>query len=502
MGANLADLVQNAAIRRPTGVAIVTRDRSITWAELDLLVHALSGGLVARRLARSDRVVLMMDNSLEFVTSYFGILRAGMVAVPINTGYTAVEVEAVLSSSGARLMIADSRSASVAQQVTAVTGTELVVTGSDGWRHLTVGSTPPPAGETDPESLAVLLYTSGTSDRPRAAMLTHRALIANLQQLGQLDSPPALTEDDTLLLVLPLFHIYALNALLGMVAFRGATAVLADRFDPGETLELIELFGVTTVAGAPPMYVAWSDVPGVGHALRGVRMLLSGAAPLPSSVFQQFRTMGLTVWESYGMTETSPAITSSLVTGHAKPGCVGAPVPGLEVRLLDSDGNDVDEGDPGEVVVRGPNLFSGYWPDGDCGPGVDGWWQTGDVAVQDEAGDYYLVDRVKELIIVSGFNVYPNEIESVLAGAPGVAEVAVAGVDHPYTGEAVKAWVVPQPGADVTPEGLIAFASERLARFKRPTIIELVDALPHSVAGKVSKAALRLLEGSTAPVGS
>lgn len=500
MGANLADLVQNAAIRRPSGVAIVTRERSINWAELDLLVHALSGGLTARRLSRSDRVVLMLGNTPEFVASYFGILRAGLVAVPINTGYTAVEVASVLRSAGARLLIADHDSVAVAQQAAHETGTDLIVTGTDGWRHLTVGSTPPPQEPTDSESLAVLMYTSGTSGRPRAAMLTHRALIANLQQLGRLDSPPALTDDDVALLVLPMFHIYALNALLGMVAFRGATAVLSDRFDPAETLELIEMFDVTAVAGAPPMYLAWSDVPAARQALGGVRVLLSGAAPLPTSVFQQFASMGLTVWESYGMTETSPAITSSLVTGVAKPGCVGAPVPGMEVRLLDADGNDVDEGDPGEVVVRGPNLFSGYWPDGDGGPDADGWWQTGDVAVQDEAGDYYLVDRVKELVIVSGFNVYPHEIETVLAEAPGVAEVAVAGVEHPYTGEAVKAWVVPEPDAEVTPEGVIAFASERLARFKRPTIVVIVDALPHSVAGKVSKAALRLLEGSAGSV--
>lgn len=493
MGANLADLVRNSATRRPDHPAIITRDRSTTWAELELLVRALAGGLAERRLDRGDRVVIMLDNGVEFVAAYFGTLRAGMVAVPINTGYTASEVSGVIQSCRPRLVIADARSAPVVQQAL-VDGVGLVVVGTDGWRRLTVGSTPPPQDPTDPESLAVLLFTAGTSGQPRAAMLTHRSLIANLQQLSRLDSPCAMTADDVALMVLPLFHIYALNALLGLVAMNSATAVIAERFDPAETLELIKLFGVTNVGGAPPMYVAWSDMPEAAQALSGVRLLVSGSSPLPTSVFQQFATLGLTIWESYGMTEAAPAITSSLAAGHAKPGSVGQPLPGVDLRLLDSDGNEVDEGDPGEIVIRGPNLFSGYWPDASAGPDMEGWWPTGDVAVRDEEGDLRLVDRLTELVIVSGFNVYPREIESVLEQAPGVREVAVAGVDHPYTGEAVKAWVVLEAPGVTTPEDLVAFAALRLARFKCPSIIEIVAELPHSVAGKVSKAALRMLE--------
>jgi len=493
MGANLADLVQNAAARRPDHTAVIAGDRRTSWAEVDLLVHAISGGLAARRLDRGDRIVLMLDNSLEFVTSYFGVLRAGMVAVPINTGYTVTEVTEVLRSSGAKLVITDVRTVATAR-LAADDAIPVVEIGTDAWRRLTVGSTPPYQFETDPESLAVLLYTSGTSDQPRAAMLTHRALIANLQQLALLRDPVVVDPDDVALIVLPLFHVYALNAMLGMVVFRAATAVLADRFDAAATLDLIAKFGVNNIAGAPPIYVAWSANPALADAFADVRLLVSGAAPLPPAIFQQFATMGLTIWEGYGMTETSPAITSSLVRAVAKPGSVGSPLPGLELRLLDADGNEVDEGDPGEIVVMGPNLFSGYWPDGSGGPDATGWWHTGDVAVRDEDGDLHLVDRAKELIIVSGFNVYPHEIESALEGAPGVAEVAVVGIRHPYTGEAVKAWVVPQPGAQVVPEDVVAFAARRLARFKCPTIVEIVDSLPHSATGKVSKVGLRDLD--------
>lgn len=493
MGANVADLVQNAAVRRPDHTAVISGGRSTTWAELDLLVHAISGGLAARRLDRGDRVVLLLGNSLEFVTSYFGVLRAGLVAVPTNTSYTVTEISEVLRSSGAKLVISDASSARSARAAATET-VPVVEVGTDAWRRLNVGSTPPSAGETDPESLAVLLYTSGTSDRARAAMLTHRALIANLQQLAALDNPSAMDPDDVALIVLPLFHIYALNAALGLVAYNAATAVLVDRFDAEATIETIKRFGVSNIAGAPPMYVAWSAQPGAVGAFGDVRLLVSGAAPLPSPIFQQFETLGVTIWESYGMTETAPAITSSLVRGVAKPGSVGSAVPGIELKLVDAEGVEVDDGDPGEIVVRGPNLFSGYWPDGSGGPDAEGWWRTGDVAVSDSDGDLHLVDRAKELIIVSGFNVYPHEIETTLSLAPGVAEVAVAGIEHPYTGEAVKAWVVAQAGVSLTPEEIASFAAERLARFKCPTIVEVVDSLPHSATGKIAKVALRGLE--------
>lgn len=493
VGANLADLVENAAVRRPDHTAVISGGRRTSWCELNWLVRAISGGLTAAGLDRGDRVAVMLDNSLEYVTSYFGILRAGMVAVPINTGYTATEIATLLSSSGARIVITDASRLVLAREA-APDATTVVGVGTEAWRRLTVGSTPPSQEDTDPESLAVLLYTSGTSDQPRAAMLTHRAMIANLQQLARLEHPEAMRPDDVALVVLPLFHIYALNAALGMVAYRAATAVLVDRFEAAESLELIQRFGVTNVAGAPPMYIAWSSRPEAAEALAGIRILISGAAPLPASIFEQFATLGLTVWESYGMTEAAPAISSSMVRGVAKPGSVGAPLAGLEVRLLDADGFDVDDGDPGEIVVRGPNLFSGYWPDGSGGPADDGWWPTGDVAIRDDDGDLRLVDRTKELIIVSGFNVYPREIESALVSAPGVAEVAVAGVDHPYTGETVKAWVVPQVGATVTSEQVAAFGARRLARFKCPTIVEIVESLPHSANGKVSKVILRGLD--------
>jgi long-chain acyl-CoA synthetase len=490
VGANLADLVQAAANERPEASAIITSDRTTTWAELERFVRAVSGGLSNRQLTRGDRVAMVLGNSPEFVSTYFGILRAGLVAVPINNAYTAPEIEAVLRSSGAKLVITD-RGAGPAVSKAAGSDVAVVEVGTDGWRRLTVGSTPPPDFETDPESVAVLIYTAGTSGTPKGAMLTHRALAANLEQLVAVNYPAPMTAEDVSLIVLPMFHIYALNTALGMVAKTGSAAVLAERFEALDALRLIRDHHVTNVAGAPPMYIAWSAVPNLADRLATVRMLTSGAAPLPPAVHQQFETAGLKIWEGYGMTEAAPVISAALVSGTSKPGSVGKPLPGVEVKLVDGSGEEVDDGDPGEILVRGANLFSGYWPDGSQGPDEDGWFATGDVALADNDGDLHLVDRRRDLILVSGFNVYPREIETVLSNVPGVAEVAVVGVSHSITGEAVKAVVVPMPGIELEADDILEYAQGRLARFKSPTIVEVVDALPHSVTGKIIKKSLR-----------
>ncbi|HQR78691.1 MAG TPA: AMP-binding protein [Actinomycetota bacterium] len=492
MVANLADLVSAAAQARPRHPAIVTDQRITTWSEVDWQVRAVAGGLIARGLRPGTRVAIIQSNTLEFVTSYFGILRAGMVAVPLNTGYTAPELRAFQAEVDVRLVLAEPS----LRPVLAALDVDVVYTGTEQWRRFTVGSSPLPTGPADPESLAVLMFTSGTSDRPKAAMLSHRALLANLDQIGALQDPPAITRDDVVLCVLPLFHIYALNATLGMVTRQAASIVLSERFDPAQALAAIRRHQVTTVAGAPPMYVAWSVQEGLAEALAGTRLLLSGAAPLPRNVMEQFQTLtGKPIWEGYGMTECAPVITASLAAGRPKPGSVGRPLPGVEVQLRDEGGHPAVEGDPGEVLVRGPNLFSGYWPDGSGGPDEQGWFATGDVAYSDDDGDLRLVDRRRELIIVSGFNVYPREVEEVISQMDGVLEVAVMGVTHPYTGEAVKAFVVLEPEAEVTAADVLEFASSRLARFKCPTIVDVVGGLPHSVTGKVSKSRLRDHEG-------
>jgi long-chain acyl-CoA synthetase len=493
---NLADLVREAAATSPDKTALVSRSATVTWGELDREVSRCAAGLVAAGHATGSRVGILLPNSVEFAVVYFGILRAGLVAVPLNTGYTANELGYQLSDSGVGLVITDAERADVlrdAQEATAL----VVDTADGGWQQLldAAEGLAAPEAPTGGEDLAVLLYTSGTSGRPRGAMLSHRALLANLDQLASID-PPVVAADDRVLLVLPLFHVYGLNAGLGMVAKTGATGVLAERFDPVETLALVREQHVSGLLGAPPMYVAWSMLPDLGDSLSSVRVALSGAAPLPAAVLSAvLEASGHHVFEGYGLTETAPVLTTTLCSQVAKPASVGRPVPGVELRIdaevdIDED-DDESEEDPGEVVVRGANLFSGYWPDGAGGPDEEGWFRTGDIGYLDDDGDLFLVDRTKDLIIVSGFNVYPREVEEALLAHPDVAEVAAIGVPHPYTGETVKALVVVRAGSSPSAEDLIDYAAGRIARFKCPTAVEFVDELPHSLAGKVARGRLR-----------
>jgi long-chain acyl-CoA synthetase len=314
-------------------------------------------------------------------------------------------------------------------------------------------------------------------------------------------TPPPVSAEDTLLLAVPLFHAYGINSALGAVAYHGATGVLLERFDPAESLRLIHDHQVTVVIGVPPMYVAWSLLPECGELFAPVRVAISGAAPLDLTAAGRFlAATGHPVIEGYGLTETGPVLTSALVSPVPKGGSIGRPLPGVTLKLVTPTGEEVESDDsdddlpgspgtdPGEIMVCGANLFSGYWPDGWDGPDAEGWWRTGDVAYADGDGDLFLVDRLRELILVSGFNVYPAEVERVLQGHPAVAEAAVVGVPHPYTGQTVKAYVVTR--APVGTEELLQFCERNLARFKCPTAIEFVPSMPHSPTGKVRKAAL------------
>ena len=480
---NLADLVRSAAESVPDKAALVGANGSVTWGELDRQVDALAGALRGRGLAAGDRVGILLPNSVEFATAYFAVLRAGLVALPLNTAYTESELEHQLTDSAAALVVTDEARRPLVECPT-------LVIGSQEW-HDALTHEPFDGARVGTEDLAVLLYTSGTTGRPKGAMLSHRALLANLEQLSRIE-PHVVAPEDVVLLVLPLFHVYGLNAGLGMTARAGATGVVAERFDPVETLELVRRHRVTNIIGAPPMYVAWSMLPELGDAMSTLRLAVSGAAPLPPEVLAAMReATGHDVYEGYGLTETAPVLTTTLCSDTAKPGSIGRPIPGVQMRLVDDSGDDADAEDPGEITVRGANIFSGYWPDGAGGADTNGWFRTGDIAYADADGDLFLVDRLRELILVSGFNVYPREVEDVLLTHPDIAEVAVLGVPHPYTGETVKALVVARDGAALTGRDVIDHAAARLARFKCPTSVEFVDELPHSVTGKVAKGRLR-----------
>jgi long-chain acyl-CoA synthetase len=344
----------------------------------------------------------------------------------------------------------------------------------------------PPIVEND---LALIQYTAGTSGVPKGAMLTHANLHANLEQMRGVRI--AVTEDDTAVCILPLFHIFGLNVVLDLALEVGAKVVLFERFDAKATLDAIREQKVTVVAAAPPAYVLWLGVDGASSGdFATVRAAVSGAAPLAKETLTAFRSrFGVEIWEGYGLTETSPALTTTAVAGVAKPGSVGRPLPGVEMRLVDEECEDVDDGDPGEIIVRGPNVFSGYWnqPDASEVAFVDGWFRTGDVGVLDDDGDLFIVDRRRDMVIVSGFNVYPREVEDVIRKQPKVLDVAVVGEHDDQTGERVHAFVV----GDVTEADVLAFAAQSLAPYKLPRAVDVVASIPRNAAGKVLRRELR-----------
>ena len=511
--ANLSALLRDRASEAADAPALVEAGTGSdiggptrTWGQVDADVDALARGLSSLGLVAGQRVALALANGIGFVTTYLAVLRTGLVAVPLNPGSPVNEIERMLADSGAKVAIGDATTVAALRTALGAGPVDLVVQGAPlrpgeiGFDDLGRRGTGTVVTPADAERLAVLLYTSGTSGRPRGVMLSHRALLANIRQVAALD-PPAMTADDVVLGLLPLSHVYGLNGVLGQVLACGARLVLVPRFEPDETLRLVAEHGVTNLPVAPAVVAAWAGRPGLAAAFERVRLVVCGAGPLdPDVATRVTAATGVRVEQGYGLTETAPVVASTLASAALAGGapraadCVGAPVPGVDVRVVDLHGDQVSGTDPGEIRVRGQNLFSGYWPDGAGGPDAEGWWSTGDLAVVDPHGDLVLVDRLRELVIVSGFTVYPSEVEAVIADLPEVAEVAVVGAPDDATGGTVHAFVVsadPAVSAAELADRVRRHCGRRLARFKQPSEVSVVPDLPHSATGKVAKGRLR-----------
>lgn len=480
-------------------VALISRNRETTYGQLSDQVAHLRGGLVARGIEPGDRVAIVCGNNRYFVASYLAILGVGAVAVPLNPTSPPAELARELAVVTPKAAVLDATSAPAWARLPADAAhvALTIVAEGDGpgvaLAELLAGDTAPIV-DVDPDQPAVMMFTSGTAGPPRAAVLSHGSLLSNIEQSNR--GPDRMMASDVVYGVLPLFHIYGLNVVLGSSLWAGATLLLVQRFDPATAVQSIVQRKVTVLPGAPPMWVAFSsfdDLP--ADSFVSVRLALSGAARLSHRASQRMSEyFGVDVYEGYGLTEAGPIVTSS--TGfERRPGSVGRVLDGQDVRLVDLDGSDVTVGDAGEIWVKGPNVFSGYYgdPEATARVLVDGWLRTGDIGIVDEDGYLYLADRAKDLIIVSGFNVFPAEVEYILGTHPAVVEAGVVGVPHPHDGEAVKAYVVLHEGASVDEESLIAFAAESLARYKCPSKVLFVDELPRNAAGKLVR---RELEGT------
>ncbi|WSK80624.1 AMP-binding protein [Amycolatopsis sp. NBC_01286] len=489
LGRAAATWPEHPAVRETGG------GRTLTYRQLTAAVEAQAKTLTGAGVTPGDRVALRLPTSVDFAVAFFGALRAGAIAVPVSPQSPGPELEQLVEHSGAKVVIHRDTDTALPAGVIGLTP-EADPDGAAGFAD---------AGGTG-EDTAVISYTSGTTGPPRGVMLSHRALLANLAQLSGVEG--VLEHDDRVLITIPLFHVYGLGPGLLQAVAVGATAVLSERFEAQRTLADCAEHGVTTITGVPTMYAEFAalDAGELGRGLATVRRMTSGAAPLHPKVLGAIReATGLDVFEGYGLTECAPVVTSTLVTGYPKPGSVGSPLPGVELRLVDSDGtdqavpldpDDVDdvfeaEGETGLVSIRGANLFSGYWPDGAHGPDDEGWFRTGDVGYLDVDGDLHLVDRANDLIIVNGFNVFPNEVESVIAQLPEVAEAAVVGVVDERSGEAVKAFVVPVSGASLSEQQVVDQCTAHLAGYKVPHAVEFAESLPHSATGKLRRMRLR-----------
>jgi long-chain acyl-CoA synthetase len=336
---------------------------------------------------------------------------------------------------------------------------------------------------------AVILYTSGTTGKPKGAELTHANLSSNARVAAE--SLLELGPDDVILGSLPLFHAFGQTCALNTAVLCGATLTLIPRFDPAKALEVLQRDGVTVFAGVPTMYAALLHHPdGESFDLSSLRTCISGGSAMPVEVMRAFgEKFGATVLEGYGLSETSPVASFNLPTMERKPGSIGVPVDGVEMKLLDPDGADAAEGEDGEIAIKGENVMKGYWgkPEATAEAIVDGWFRSGDIARKDDDGYYYIVDRKKDLIIRGGYNVYPREIEEVMYEHPAVAEVAVIGIPHESLGEEIGAAVALKEGHSVTAEELIAHVKPLVAGYKYPRIVWFVDALPKGATGKILK---------------
>jgi long-chain acyl-CoA synthetase len=492
---NLADLLRRAAEAEPAKVALAFGptevERELSYAALDEQTDRVAGGLRDLGVGAGDRVAIAMPNVPQFVSAYFGVLRAGAVAVPLNTMLSESELAAVLRDATPTAVLGAGAFGELAQRAAAEVLPGARAASVEGFDSAAVSPMEPTAGDDD---LAVLAYTAGTTGRPKGVMLSHSNLLANLEQ--QMAIPRDHVEtDDVLLLSLPLFHIFGLNVPLGLLVSNAASGVLLERFEPVPSLRAIQERKVTVLFGAPPMYLAWVNTPGADqYDLSRVRLAISGAAPLPLNVLSAFRDIfGVEIDEGYGLTETAPTLTSNRAAPALKSGSVGQPLPGVQLRVVDDSGTDVEVGDPGEIAVRGANVFKGYWnqPEETARVVKEGWFYTGDIGVRDDEGYVHLVDRKRDLVIVSGFNVFPSEVEAALLANPRIQEAAVVGAPHEYRGETLRAYVVLEPETRVSESELLEDVRTRLARFKWPESIEIVDSLPHLLTGKVLRRALR-----------
>jgi long-chain acyl-CoA synthetase len=484
---NLNALLERAAAGQPDHEALRLDDLVLTYGQLREAAARMSTLLSAHGVQPGDRVGVMLPNVPAFPIAFYGALAAGAVVVPMNPLLKRREVAYSLGDSGAKVVLAWHAAAGEAAKGAADAGAEAIVVETADLAALLAEHDPAsgPADRDDGDH-AVILYTSGTTGKPKGAQLTHANLVRNAEITAR--NLLRNSSDDVTMGCLPLFHVFGLTCGLNATVATAGTLKLLPRFDPAKALEIIKRDAVTIFEGVPTMYAALLHLPQADPAMAAtLRVCASGGASLPVEILRGFEEkFGCMILEGYGLSETSPVASFNHPDGR-KPGSIGTPIEGVQMRLIDEAGQTAADGDIGEIAIHGHNVMKGYWanPEATAETITDGWFRTGDLATVDSDGYYFIVDRKKDMIIRGGYNVYPREIEEVLHEHPAVAEVAVIGMPHPGLGEEVGAAVALKPDATATPEELRAFARDKVAAYKYPRRVWLVDALPKGPTGKI-----------------
>ena len=494
MHLNLGSILQASAQDRPEHELVKLGEQSLTYSQVESAARGIASGLRARGLEPGDRVALLCPNVPDFTLAYFGILYAGCTVVPLNVLLSAPEVAYHLQDSKAKLLIAHPFFRESSEGGAAEADVPVVWAGGEGEGSLAgLGASAPIEAlhPTEATDTAVILYTSGTTGKPKGAELTHSNLFLNCTVVAP--RLASFSADDVAIGTLPLFHSFGQTCVQNASIAAGGSFTLVPRFTPEEAFEVMERDRVTLFAGVPTMYFALLHHEGPARDISRLRMCLSGGSAMPVDVMRAFEEkFGVEVFEGYGLSETSPIASFNLPGRPRKPGSIGYPVWGVEMAILDDKDQPLPDGERGEICIRGHNVMKGYLerPDATAEAMRGGWFHTGDVGIRDADGSYRIVDRVKDMILRGGFNVYPREIEEVLYAHEAIVEAAVIGVPHDSHGEEVKAIVVSKdPG--LSAEDVIAYCKEQLAAYKYPRLVEFSEGLPKGPTGKILKRELR-----------
>ncbi|WP_433748739.1 fatty acid--CoA ligase family protein [Falsibacillus pallidus] len=507
---NLSKRLSESAAAHAAKPAYYFLDQATSYGELDGAVTKFASGLESLGVTKGDHIALLLGNSPHFIIAFYGAMRLGATVIPINPIYTQDEIGYILNNGDVKAVVALDLMVPLVGKVEGLlpkvenyiicptkqdSAIEEAVAAHPKMKSfsevLETGSISFKGPELDEDDVAVILYTSGTTGRPKGAMLTHKNLYSNARDTG---SYLKMNEDDRVITTLPMFHVFCMTVVLNAPLISGATLLITPKFSPADIFRITEKYQATVFAGVPTMYNFLYQFPEADpSSLKTLRLCISGGASLPVALLKNFeQKFKVVISEGYGLSEASPVTCFNPLDRPRKPGSIGTSIMNIKNKVVNELGEEVPVGEVGELVVQGPNVMKGYYkmPEETEAALRDGWLYTGDLAKMDEEGYFYIVDRKKDMVIVGGFNVYPREVEEVLYGHPDIVEAAVIGVPDPNQGEAVKCFVV-STNKDLTEEQVADYCRQHLAKYKLPSSIEFIDELPKNTTGKILRRALK-----------